>query len=264
MELHQLLDKAITATLLAGQKIRKVYAYSHFDIEVKDDLTPVTKADRLAHQEIMNELECTGLNILSEEGDQTDYSVRKNWDLFWMVDPLDGTKEFIKRNDEFTVNIALIRNNRSVAGVIYAPVTGEFYLGIPDLGAWKFINPPLDFTFQNMQDLGVKLPELKPAAEYTVAVSRSHLNHSTEKYIDELKEKHGSVEIIKKGSSLKIAMVAEGSANIYPKFGQTMEWDTAAGHAIAKAVGKNIFLPDLKTELTYNKENLRNPHFIVI
>ena len=151
MNVIQLLDKAITATLYAGAKIRDIYSSPDFDVQVKNDMTPITIADRQAHFEILNKLESTGLPVLSEEGDQTSYSVRQHWSLFWLVDPLDGTKEFIKRNDEFTVNIALIKNGHPVAGVIYAPVSRELYAGIPGTGAWKYHNPPLDITFHDMQ-----------------------------------------------------------------------------------------------------------------
>ena len=264
MGVIQLLDRAITAALFAGAKIRDIYSSPDFDVQLKDDMTPVTIADRQAHFEILNKLESTGLPVISEEGDQISYSERKQWDLFWLVDPLDGTKEFIKRNDEFTVNIALIKNGQPIAGVIYAPVSGELYAGIPETGAWKYLNPPLELTFDDMQLAGIKLPEVKLTDEFVVVVSRSHLNRETEIYLEELRQKHGLIKLINKGSSLKIAMVAEGSANIYPKLGRTMEWDTAAGHAIVKASGKNIFLPDLKAELTYNKENLQNPYFVVL
>lgn len=264
MGVIQLLDRAITAASSAGAKIRDIYSSPDFDVQLKDDMTPVTIADRQAHLEILNKLESTGLPVLSEEGDQISYSKRKQWDLFWLVDPLDGTKEFIKRNDEFTVNIALIKKGQPIAGVIYAPVSGELYAGIPETGAWKYLKPPLELTFDDMQLAGIKLPELRLTDEFVVVVSRSHLNRETEIYLEELRQKHGLIKLINKGSSLKIAMVAEGSANIYPKLGRTMEWDTAAGHAIVKASGKNIFLPDLKSELTYNKENLQNPYFVVL
>jgi len=260
----QLIDKAINAALFAGIKIREVYSSPDFDVQLEDDQTPVTIADRQAHDEIIEKLKDTGLPVLSEEGIHLSYKDRKNWDLFWLVDPLDGTKEFIKRNDEFTVNIALIQNCRPIAGVIYAPATGELYVGIPGIGAFKLLNPDENCNFLSMQFSGIKLPEETKPNEYVVAVSRSHMNHETEEYIKNLRKKHESIRLTNKGSSLKMCMIAEGTASIYPKLGITMEWDTAAGHAILKAAGKNIFLPDLKTELTYNKENLQNPHFIAI
>jgi 3'(2'), 5'-bisphosphate nucleotidase len=260
----QFIDLAIQAAIQAGIKIREVYSSSDFNVELKDDLTPVTRADREAHNEILKQLEPTGLPVLSEEGIQLSYQERKDRELFWLVDPLDGTKEFIKRNGEFTVNIALIQKDQAVAGVIYAPVTGGLYAGIVGTGAWKLVNPTEDCNLQVMQHSGIKLPEIKKQDEYVVAVSRSHMNPETEVYLDELRKKQGSIRLVSRGSSLKMCMVAEGSANIYPKMGKTMEWDTAAGHAIVKAAGKNIFQSDLKTELCYNKENLQNPHFIVV
>lgn len=264
MDVIQLINKAINAALFAGIKIRDVYSSPDFVVQLKDDQTPVTLADKQAHDEISKKLKDTSLPILSEEGVHLRYSERKNWDLFWMVDPLDGTKEFIKRNDEFTVNIALIQDCHPIAGVIYAPVTGELYVGIPGIGAFKLFNPAEECTFQTMQLSGIKLPEKSKSEEFSVVVSRSHLNQETNIYIEDLKKRHESIRIIKKGSSLKMCMVAEGTAHIYPKLGKTMEWDTAAGHAILKAVGRNIFQPDLKTELTYNKEDLQNPHFIAL
>ncbi len=264
MNVIPLIDLAIHAALKAGEKIMDVYSSIDFDIQYKADHTPVTIADQNAHDEILNILEPTHLPVLSEEGVHLSYQERKGWELFWLVDPLDGTKEFIKRNDEFTVNIALIQKNSSIAGVIYAPVTRELYVGITDIGAWKFTNPSDGCTFQSIQLLGERLPlNIKPK-DYIIAVSRSHMNAETDHYIQTLREKHNSVKVIRIGSSLKICRVAEGTAAIYPKLGLTMEWDTAAGHAIAKAAGKNIFLTDLKTELTYNKEDLYNPPFIVM
>jgi 3'(2'), 5'-bisphosphate nucleotidase len=259
-----LTDIAIQAAIRAGEKITDVYSSVDFNIQFKKDNTPVTIADRNAHDEIVKILEITQLPVLSEEGIHLSFDERKDWDLFWLVDPLDGTKEFIKRNDEFTVNIALIQKNTPIAGVIYAPVTGELFVGIPETGAWKLINPPETCTFQFMQQSGEKLPAEKISSEYIIAISRSHINPETLEYIEKLRKIHRSFKLINMGSSLKICRIAEGNATIYPKLGQTMEWDTAAGHAIVKAAGKNIYLTDLKTELSYNKENLQNPHFIVV
>jgi len=264
MTVIQLINIAIRAAIRAGEKITDIYSSVDFDIQLKEDLTPVTIADRNAHDEILRILEVSHLPVLSEEGFQSGFDERKKWKLFWLVDPLDGTKEFIKRNDEFTVNIALIRDNRPIAGVIYIPVTGELYTGIPGTGAFRLLNPEDNCTFHTMQLSGKKLPEKPKSDEFVILVSRSHMNQETESYIDELRKKHGSIQIARMGSSMKICRIAEGTANIYPKLGQTMEWDTAAGHAILKAAGKNIYLTDMKTELTYNKENLQNPHFIVI
>jgi len=264
MEIASLVDKAIHAAVLAGKKIMEVYASVDFGVVIKEDQTPVTIADHRAHDEILKNLIITGLPVLSEEGIHLSYSERKNWDLFWLIDPLDGTKEFIKRNDEFTVNIALIQKDKPIAGVIYAPVTGLLYAGIPETGAFKLVNPDEHCTYHSMQISGIKLPEETGRKEFVIVVSRSHMNQKTEEYIENLQNRHKSIRKISKGSSLKMCMVAEGTATIYPKFGKTMEWDTAAGHAILKASGKNIFHTDQQTELRYNKENLQNPYFIAL
>jgi 3'(2'), 5'-bisphosphate nucleotidase len=257
-----LTNLAITAAISAGIKINEVYSSADFKIRIKDDNTPVTIADQMAHAEITDKLLASGLPVLSEEGIHLSYNERKDWELFWLVDPLDGTKEFIKRNDEFTVNIALIERNKPISGVIYAPVSGELYAGIPEIGAYKIDHPKLDCTFNEMQLSGIKLP-LKTAPEkLIVAVSRSHMNQQTANYIDQISSVSSQTEIQQKGSSLKICMVAEGTANVYPKFGKTMEWDTAAGHAIIRASGKNIICPETNAELIYNKKDLQNPNFI--
>lgn len=263
MRIIKLIDTAIQAAILAGIKIREIYTTTDFNVELKYDLSPLTKADLQSNAIIQKFLEQTELPILSEESRQVEFQERKAWNYFWLVDPLDGTKEFIKRNDEFTVNIALIHKNQPVAGVIYVPVTGELFAGISGEGAWKLQNPTENCTFQFMQNSGAKLPKQKTTAKFAVAVSRSHRSPETEAYLDKLRLEHGEYELINRGSSLKICMVAEGTADICPRFGPTMEWDTAAGHALVKASGKNIYHTDLQSELTYNKESLFNPHFIV-
>jgi 3'(2'), 5'-bisphosphate nucleotidase len=264
MTIIQLIDLAILAALRAGEKINAIYSSVDFNIQMKEDNTPVTLADKNAHDEIQETLKISGLPILSEEGFIPSYQERKNWDLFWLVDPLDGTKEFIKRNNEFTVNIALIRKNEPIAGVIYAPVMDELYVGIQETGALKQFKPEKDCTFETIQLSGIKLPSGKMSDEYVVAISRSHMNRETDEFVETLSKEHKSIRLVNMGSSLKICMVAEGTADIYPKMGTTMEWDTAAGHAILKASGKNILNTDLMTELTYNKENLQNPDFIAV
>ena len=264
MEIIQLIDKAIEAAILAGIKIREIYSLSDFSVQIKADHTPVTIADQLAHDQIIEILEETALPVLSEEGVHLDYSERKKWESFWLVDPLDGTKEFIKRNGEFTVNIALIVKNTATAGVIYSPISGDLYVAISSSGAFRLENPLAGCTFQQLQEKGTKLASGEKPEIFTVVTSRSHQNSETLELIGEFESKHGAVQIINRGSSLKLCMIAEGTANIYPKIGKTMEWDTAAGHAILKAVGKNIFHIDLETELTYNKENLQNPNFIAV
>jgi 3'(2'), 5'-bisphosphate nucleotidase len=262
MHTESLLNIAIKAAISAGEEILKVYNSFDFEVVSKEDSTPVTKADKNAHQRILEILQPTQLPLLSEEGIQISYQERKKWDLFWLVDPLDGTKEFIKRNDEFTVNIALIQKNQPIAGIIYVPVFRTLYAGIIGQGAYKLVNPEVDCNFRKMIHSGLKLPAINESTDFVVSTSRSHKNTETEEYINKLKSNHQNLRIVSVGSALKLALIAEGSVNIYPKIGKTMEWDTASGHAILKASGKNIYLHDLKTELIYNKENLDNPDFV--
>lgn len=260
----QLVDIAINASLLAGEKIMEVYASGDFEIVEKDDFSPLTKADLQAHLMISDLLESTQIPVLSEEGIHLAFAERKQWQIFWLVDPLDGTKGFISRNDEFTVNIALIYENKSIAGVVYSPVSKELYVGIVGLGAWKIVNPEANCTLDWISKHGMKLPLGKTKDEFTVAASRNNLDVKTVAFIEDLKILHPDLKIINKGSSLKFCLIAEATADIYPRFGPTMEWDTAAGHAIMKASGRNIFHIDQQTELHYNKENLLNPHFIAL
>ncbi|MBC8006311.1 MAG: 3'(2'),5'-bisphosphate nucleotidase CysQ [Verrucomicrobia bacterium] len=264
MGTNQLIDIAIYAALLAGDQIMEIYLSGDFGIVEKQDSSPLTLADRKAHDLITELLQPTGLPVLSEEGVHLPYHERAGWKTFWLVDPLDGTKEFISRNGEFTVNIALISENQPVAGVVYAPVSKEIYVGIVGEGAWKMVKPVYDCTIERLSALGTRLPINKSRQSYTVAASRTHLDQQTIDFMEELKKEHPSLEIIRKGSSLKFCLIAEGEADVYPRFAPTMEWDTAAGHALVKAVGKNIFKEDRKTEIIYNKENLINPYFIVL
>ncbi|HET6556082.1 MAG TPA: 3'(2'),5'-bisphosphate nucleotidase CysQ [Prolixibacteraceae bacterium] len=264
MEINQLVNTAIRAALLAGEKIMEVYTSGDFGIVEKQDYTPLTIADRKAHDLIAQLLTPTHLPLLSEEGILLPYSDRSLWKTFWLVDPLDGTKEFISCNGEFTVNIALISENQSIAGVVYCPVSKEMYVGIVGKGAWKMINPGDDCTVEQLLAEGTRLPVNSDRQNYRVAVSRTHLDQQTLKFIESLKKEHPSLDIIRKGSSIKFCLIAEGAVDIYPRFAPTMEWDTAAGHAIVKAMGKNIVMTDRETEITYNKENLTNPYFIVL
>ena len=194
----------------------------------------------------------SGIPILSEEGKEIPYEERKNWNRLWIVDPLDGTKEFIKRNGEFTVNIALIENGKPSLGVIYVPVKNQLYTGAIGIGAEKKENGRV-----------IQMPIEQEKRKYRAVGSRSHMSVETEKFFDDLKTRHGEVEIVSMGSSLKICLVAEGTADVYPRFAPTMEWDTAAGHAIAGAAGKSLI--DVKTnrEMVYNREDLLNNWFVV-
>ena len=224
-------------------------------------------ADRKAHDVIKTYLEKTDIPILSEEGGDIAYTDRVNWPFFWLVDPLDGTKEFIKKNGEFTVNIALVEEGNPILGVVYAPYVEDLYFGEKDFGAYKVENlKDTEGNFNDLNDLmkrGINLPKSEHREKLVVVASRSHLNEDTQAFIDQLKEQHGEVDFISKGSSLKICMVAEGNADIYPRFAPTMEWDTAAGHGVAVSAGFHVTEKDEKTPLKYNKEILKNPWFIV-
>jgi len=255
------LVQIINAALKGGEEILEVYN-SEFAIEHKDDKSPLTEADKRAHIAIMKMLELTGLPILSEEGKHMDYSERKHWNQFWMVDPLDGTKEFIKRNGEFTVNIALIENGKATMGVIYVPVTQELYFA--DEKAYKVGSQKLEVgSLEDLIDSAQQLPLPQTRTNYVVVGSRSHMSEETEAFISEQKSIHSEVDILSKGSSLKLCMVAEGSADSYPRFAPTMEWDTAAGQAIAIASGAQVINWDTKELMQYNKENLLNSWFLV-
>ena len=265
-----LIERAIVASIHAGKELLKVYE-REIIVEMKDDKSPLTEADKRANSAIVNHLSNTALPILSEEGKAIDYNERENWDLFWLVDPLDGTKEFIKRNGEFTVNIALIKNQTPVGGVIYAPVINDLYFSIEGVGAYK-LNCSMDaltdlISNTNFIDLLIaksdKLPIANEDRIFTVVASRSHMSEETTAFIEELKAKHGAINLISKGSSLKLCLVAEGAAEVYPRFAPTMEWDTAAGHAIALGAGLSVRHTDSNEPLLYNKENLLNPWFIV-
>jgi 3'(2'), 5'-bisphosphate nucleotidase len=267
---YSMINTAITAAIKAGEEILKIYndPKADFSVEKKADNSPLTIADKASHNVIGSYLEKTGIPILSEEGLAIGYSERKKWDMFWLIDPLDGTKEFIKKNGEFTVNIALVKKGRAVMGVIYVPVSSTLYFGSEEDGAWKIERKSVNIDLKTIKTYGTRLPANTNNNDnnnnsFRVVGSRSHMSKETEEYIKELEKEHQKIEIVSKGSSLKICMVAEGSAHQYPRFGPTMEWDTAAGHAIANAAGKKLWLTDLSGELQYNKENLLNPYFIV-
>ncbi len=266
MDTNLLLEYAIEAALKAGRKILEVYNTSHIEVHLKPDHSPLTEADMKAHDTIVTGLKNTDLPVLSEEGKNIAYEVRREWKRFWIVDPLDGTKEFIKRNGDFTVNIALIEENRPVAGVIFAPVTDELYIGGSEIGAYKFkfangyegdkIRLP-DFLKN-----GIRLPLQNESASYIIAGSRSHLSRENRRYIRKLMKEHPGAGIISRGSSLKLCLVAEGFADIYPRLGPTMEWDTAAGQAIVEAAGFEMVKYESGTPLLYNKKDMKNPWFI--
>lgn len=266
MERRYILN-AIDAALWAGKEILSIYddPASDFQIERKADNSPLTIADRKAHETICHFLDETPFPLLSEEGKHLPYSERRAWDTLWIVDPLDGTKEFIKKNGEFTVNIALVHHSVPVMGVIYLPVKKELYFGLYELGAYKLsdITTRDGLSWDELVAKAVRLPEVNMRERFVIVASRSHLTPETEDYIKEMKRSHAEVDLISSGSSIKICLVAEGKADVYPRFAPTMEWDTAAGHAIVRAAGMEIYQAGREEPLLYNKENLLNPWFVV-
>lgn len=240
-----------------------------FNVQYKEDDTPLTQADQRASDKIIELLHETNIPVLSEEGEHFSFEKRKSLKQLWVVDPLDGTKEFVKRNGEFTVNIALIENNKPVIGVIFSPVFKDLYFAANGWGSFKinrhnFIAIEKGLTkvpFENLIHTASKLPHTNYPEVYTIVASRSHLSSETYAYIEEKKQQHGEVNIVNTGSSIKMCWVAEGIANEYPRFGPTMEWDTAAGQAILE--NANCELIDLSTQkpMLYNREELRNNWF---
>jgi 3'(2'), 5'-bisphosphate nucleotidase len=259
---------AVHAAFEAGLAIMEVYRKKIFKTELKKDLSPVTEADYAAHRIIARQLEPTAIPVLSEEGNGIPYEHRSQWKKFWLVDPLDGTKEFIRRNDEFTVNIALIEGKVPVMGVIYAPCLDAMYFASDQAGAYRIKDYSREAGhIQNMEELlghAEKLPVKVSRRHYTAVASRSHRNEQTDMFIKGLQKDHPGLKLVSTGSSLKFCLMAEGKADIYPRFGPTMEWDTAAGHAIARASGCMVKIHNSEDDLSYNKEVLTNPFFIVL
>lgn len=274
-KMEELLFAAVQASLKGGAEILKVYE-SDFAVEHKDDKSPLTLADKNAHNAICENLKSFNIPVLSEEGKSIEYAERSQWEYFWMVDPLDGTKEFIKRNGEFTVNIALIHKQKAILGVIYVPVTKTLYFAAEEIGCyksdpdsyrdWNLIPIAIGTDSASLQELiksSQKLPLETKNQKFTVVASRSHLSEETQMFIDGLKTAHKEVDFISSGSSIKLCLVAEGSANVYPRFAPTMEWDTAAGQAICEIAGKKVLDYTTNQNLLYNKPNLLNNWFIV-
>lgn len=264
IEIDHNLTIAIKAVLQAGEVIMEVYN-SAFDVKLKDDKSPLTEADKQANDVINSFLIPTNIPIISEENKQTDYFIRQNWDTCWVVDPVDGTKEFIKRNGEFTVNIALVKNGEPIIGVIYVPAAKILYFA--DVNKEEAYKTELDCHITPINEVLEKSLDLKPKNQnfdkIRVVGSRSHMSPETLDFMESFKNNGKDVEIVSKGSSLKFCLVAEGNADIYPRFAPTMEWDTAAGQAICNAVGVHVISKETNQPLLYNKENLLNPWFIV-
>ena len=240
----------------AGRAILEVYR-TDFDVESKSDDSPLTEADLRAHRIITGRLaeRYPDTPILSEESsEQAGYEERRTWKSYFLVDPLDGTKEFVKRNGQFTVNIALIEDGRPTAGVVYAPHLDWLYYGAEGIGAFK----------AEGSGEPVRLAPNGPATpgKLTIVGSRSHPTPEMEAFVEEQRKAHGEVEFIAMGSSLKLCVIAEGKADIYPRFGPTMEWDTAAADAVVRAAGRRVTKHDSDEALPYNKENLLNGWFV--
>lgn len=264
----RLIEQALRAAVAGGVEIMKVYDDPDFPTQVayKSDQSPVTAADKQAHQVIAAALAMPTEEggevypLMSEEGAQVPYPQRAAIPTYWLVDPLDGTKEFLKRNGEFTVNIALIDQGEPVLGVVYVPVTRTLYYAARGLGAFKT-------TWKGDSDSSDRPQALPMAAlltgrPYTVMTSRSHLSPETANHIEQVRQMHPDVTTVQSGSSLKICLVAEGLADEYPRLGPTMEWDTAAAHAVLKEAGGDMWDYTSMTPLHYNKEDLHNPWFI--
>ena len=278
------LDIALRAALEAGREILRIYTdpASDFQVERKADNSPLTIADRTAHEVIMRHLQETPFPVLSEEGRHDSYELRRSWKTFWCVDPLDGSKEFIKQNGMFSVNIALVVEGVPTLGVVFFPAAGTVAgatirtmrepesHSLPQTAGllyWTDGTVSRRALVDDCSDV-YEIETLPVQAEqtgrpYTVVASASHMSEETEAYIDALRAEHPDLRLVQAGSSLKICRVAEGSADIYPRLGLTSEWDTAAGHAVARAAGFDIVSHEDGLTLRYNKPDILNPFFIV-
>jgi 3'(2'), 5'-bisphosphate nucleotidase len=276
--LQECLSHALIAAKKAGEAILSVYE-QQIDVTYKDDKTPLTLADERAHAIVSDHLSIeslTGIHLLSEEGRPIAYDERKGWEYFWLVDPLDGTKEFIHRRGEFTVNIALINEHRPVLGVVLVPTRGSLYFAAERLGSYKLENAEVIWQFYNddeksladngfidqIVNIASKLPLDHPSdRKITVVGSRSHGSDALTSFVQTAEQKYGDVEFIPAGSALKFGLVAEGAAHVYPRLGPTMEWDTAAGQCVVEQSGGAVIDLTRGTPLAYNKQELLNPHF---
>ena len=257
-KIPQILDSMIAAATAAGKKVLRIYQDDNFEVEIKSDNSPLTIADKEAHRIICQKLKSDfpTLPILSEESENLTFEERKNWTSFFLVDPLDGTKEFINRNGEFTINIALIHGTEPVAGVVYVPVNRKLYYG--DTRSFSsFLEFEGEKKRLTTRNLSTDLP-------IRIVASRRHGQKKIETVLKSAEELFASAKIINMGSSIKLCLLAEGKADFYPRLAPTCEWDTAASHAIVKAAGGDVL--DLNLEpLRYNvKEDYLNPNFVVV
>jgi 3'(2'), 5'-bisphosphate nucleotidase len=276
MQYESYLIDAIQASIAAGQAILDIY-FSDFEVEYKDGHSPLTQADKQSHQIIAGRLGVFGIPILSEEGEEIPYDRRSTWRKLWIVDPLDGTKQFVKRNGEFTVNIALVENGKPVLGVIYVPVSKALYFAACNLGAYKLNcgaaikallqESPQQKTDGLLEDViaqSVRLPlKTSACAPLTIVASHSTKSMHLDAFVEQKRSEFGDVKFFAVGSSLKFCLVAEGQVDIYPKFGPTMEWDTAAGQVLTENAGAKMLRCDDQKPLVYNKAELLNPWYVV-
>lgn len=251
------LEKIVAAARAAGEEIMDIYSRD-FEVEYKADDSPLTEADKAANAVIMDVLSThyPAMPVISEENKEVPYSQRSGWGEFWLVDPLDGTREFVKKNGEFTVNIALVHDGAPVAGVVYRPVDGTLYCAESGAGAFKSIGGGMPERIFNDRHYST-------CDEVTVVASRSHRTPETDAFVEGLHAEGKAVECLAAGSSLKLCLVAEGSANVYPRFGPTMEWDTGAAHCVVLESGRQVLNYQTGEPLLYNKPSLRNPWFVV-
>lgn len=261
LDMHTIREGAVRLAHEAGQKILEIYA-SDFEVTAKADTSPVTAADLASQEHIVQGLRglTPELQVIAEESDPPPFDERQGWSRFWLVDPLDGTKEFVKRNGEFSVNIALVEGGYPILGVVHAPVTGLTYVGTPksrhtQAAAWRYD------AEGNAHPIHVRPPE---PGSVKVMVSRSHANAPTREFIDALTQRFGQVETIPRGSAIKSCLVADGTAHYYPRLGPTMWWDTAAAQAVLIAAGGEMLAEDGSGPLRYGGENIGNPPFVAV
>ena len=252
-------QKAIIASVEASKVILKFYEKG-FQSKFKEDGSPVTEADLASSTTIIQHLSETNIPVLGEESNHPSFEIRKKWDLNWCVDPLDGTKEFIKRNGEFAVNIALIKNNLPQFGVIAWPTNNKLIFGSKDIGVYIS-----DFdNFENSSKWKKIESRNSPNNPLVMTVSHTFRSDVSNNFMENLKQEFTTIQLLKKGSALKFFDLAQGNADIYPRFAPTMEWDIAAGQAIIEALGGTVCSISSGKSLRYNKEDLLNPHFIVL
>ncbi|MBR4055584.1 MAG: 3'(2'),5'-bisphosphate nucleotidase CysQ [Rikenellaceae bacterium] len=264
---QQLMAKAYNAAVRAGAVILDIYKREDYHISLKNDQSPLTIADRRAHETIKEYLGSTRIPILSEEGREMLYDERKNWELFWLVDPLDGTKEFINGNNEFTVNIALMSDNEAVAAVVYVPYISRMFMAVKGGGAYVKENVTAsadsEADYASIGEGLISLPVATKGNEpMQIAISRSHNTPETFAHIDAIRTCVPDLEVVEQGSSYKFCMLAEGTVDYYVRTSNTYEWDTAAGELILEEAGGSTVAIDSGKHLAYNKELLNNPHFV--